>query len=139
MAYSLGSATAPNTTWGAHYNALGDIQIENCVKGAFLTDMPLFGSDSDETDVFDFGGTVRKIILTAFKTGTPTELATFTIALNTLINGDQSPDQKYPIDYVSDLLGTIKVKIDNISLTWAAGQPTILRYTIQMIESSSVG
>lgn len=140
MTYTLGGATSPNTTWGSYWNALGTVQSEGVTKTASqMMESPLFMADSDQTDVFDFGGAVRIITIEVIKDDTAANLTTFTQALMTLIQGDQSPDKGYPIDYVSDLLGTVKVKIQNISFTWIAGEATKLGYTIKMIESSSVG
>jgi len=139
MAYTLGTASLPNTTWGTYYNNFGTVQRESQRKVSSLTPMGMFGFDSDDTDVFDFGGTVRKISVTIAKIDTSTNLATFVTALNSLINGDQSPDEGYPIAYVSDLLGTIQVKIDSIDFEWNAGRPTLLVYTLSLIESSTLG
>jgi len=139
MVYTLGTAALPNATWGVYFNALGQIQRETVRKSTFIQAVPLFGSDSSNTDVWDYGGVVRRITLEVKKIDTSANLATFVAALYTLANGDQSTDNNYPVNFTSDMLGAnIKVKFETIDHTWVAGSPTILNYTIVMIESSTM-
>lgn len=139
ITYSLGSTTEPNVTWGAYWNSLGELQSERSPKTSDLEVEPLIYSDSNETDVFDSGGCIRRITVSFKKIDTFTNLSTFVKALLTLINGAQTPPH-YPLNYVSDSLGTIKVKIERIDpiLTVTDG-PCMLIYTLDMIESSTLG
>lgn len=139
MTYSLGSASEPNATWGAYYNDMGELQEERPPKVADLTPEPLYASDSDDTPVFDYGGCIRRVVIKFKKVDSFTNLATFLQALMTLINGDQTPPH-YPVTFVSDALGTLKVKIERIDpiLTVSEG-PCILEYKLHLIESSDIG
>jgi len=138
MVYKLDDSTGTNKiTWNLTDNIL---QEESVSKEANLTLMPLFGSDSNLTDVFDFGGVTRTITITAVRKDTPANIAAFVQGtLLALMQGDQSPTQNYPYTYTSTLLGTVKVKFMSIDLNYVAGDPRRLRYTIKMVESSTVG
>lgn len=149
MSYQIGTATTPNATWGVYYqegtgdNYFGLVQDESVGKTADLAPMPLYGSDSAATDVFDFGGTVRIITLMIEKTSTSAaNMASFLTALLGLIQGDQSPDYSYPFTYTSTLLGAIKVKVASIDVSVTIPRDVAqltCTYTIKFIESSSIG
>ena len=140
MSYSLGTSSEPNATWGAYYNALGEIQEERPKKTGDLEASPLVGLDSSDTDVFDNGGCVLETTLRIKKiVASFTDAGTFIRALLTLINGDQLPPH-YPITYVSDILGTIKVKVKKIDAPVIVGDgPCSVFYTLTLIESSEFG
>lgn len=140
MAYTLGSASEPNATWGTYWNALGVMQSERPRKTADLDPQPLIGSDSDETDVFENGGCILRIEVSFRKVvASWTAAGTFVRALLTLINGDQIPPH-YPVTYVSDILGTKKVKIESIDNPIVVGDgPCQIFYTLRLIESSDIG
>lgn len=135
MVYSLGDATI----W-AYHNDMGQIQEERFLKNADLEIGINMFLDSDETDVLDNGGCVQKITATFIKiVDAWADVATFVQALLGLINGDQSPPN-YPLTYVSDVLGTIYVKIESIDprVIFKNG-PIMIEYTINMIQSSELG
>lgn len=125
MAYSL-----------AGYS-LGIIQEENVRKEAILTVMPAYLLDSSDTYVFDFGGTQRTISITGKYSGTLAEIQTFINNIQGLIQGHQDINAGYPKDYVSDLLGTVKVKIMDFEFNWTAGEPNTIFYTLKLIEAST--
>lgn len=128
MAYTIAGITS-----------LGSIQEENVSKEANLTALPLYLSDSDDTDVFDFGGVVRLVTLTGIRSDTTANLQTFVGEIMGLITGAQEPPD-YPKDYHSDTLNaTIKVKFLNVNYNYVAGDPRKIYYIIRMIESSSTG
>lgn len=139
MTYSLGSATKPNATWGTYYNALGDVQSERFRKIASLTPDPLIGMDSDETIVDDEGGAILRITLDTAKTFTSfANAVSFVQALLTLINGEQYVPN-YPLTYVSDVLGTIYVKVEDIDTPVIVGDgPCVVRYTLHLIQCSNI-
>lgn len=111
----------------------GIITNENVTKDANLMPFPLIGLDSDETDVFDFGGTTRMITLTVEKSGTTSAINTFIqTKLLALINGDQSDT----LTYVSDRLGTVYVKVMNVTFDIVGGTPTKFIYTLKLIEAT---
>lgn len=140
MVYSLGSSTLPNITWGTYYNDMGSIQEEGVTKTADLDVQPPLYTDSDETDAFDNGGSVRRINAKFTKiVDSWSDAATFSQALFTLINGDQSPPE-YPLNYVSDILGTIKVKIESIDVTNVHREgPCVVTYSLKLVECSELG
>ena len=141
MAWSL---TKPNgdtmTQSGATQGlTLGEIQSEEVDKSATLTISPLVFNDSGNTDVIDFGGAVRTIDVTGIMKDTSTNLATNKTALNGLIQGNQDLSAGYPLTYVSDIEGTVKVKISRVRSTHLGGAPRRLAYIISMVESSVNG
>jgi len=117
--------------------SLGTVIEENMLKETFIVPMPAYLMDSNETYVFDFGGTQRTINLTGKFTGTLANIQAFISNMNGLIQGHQDIDAGYPKDYVSDLIGTIKVKVLSFEPTWSAGEPGQLYYTIKLIESGT--
>lgn len=126
-----GSTTAGQT--------LGQILEESCSIDANLLVFALPFSDSSDTDVQDFGGVTNTTTIQGILTDTPANLATSWAALRSLINGDQSSDNNYPLSYVSDIQGTIKMKFHTITFTYLAGIPRKLGYSIKMVESSNNG
>jgi hypothetical protein len=128
LVYSLGNISFDGAT---HI-----LESESVRKESNLTPMPLFGFDSNQTDVFDFGGATRTITLSCVHIGTPAEHATFwTNVLSPLVNGNQATVTVY----ISTLLGTLNVKIMDIDLSFVGGDVRRLRYTIKLIESSTIG
>ena len=115
------------------------IIIDNdCRKESVLAVMPLYLSDSDLTDVFDFGGTIKIITLTGYVIkSTVAELKVWIDALESLVQGHQDIDAGAPYTFVDDLRGTLKVKIMEISSTWVEGDPTRLNWTIKLVQSST--
>lgn len=116
-------------------NNLGSIQSETVKKTAQITPLPLPLSDSNQTDVFDFGGVIRTISLTTVKSGNTAALQSLITALNNILDGDQVST----VPYVSDLFGTINVKLMDVSFTYVAGKPLTMTMSIRLVESSSRG
>ena len=68
----------------------GWIIDEDSGKTSNLSPLPLIGYDSDETDVFDFGGAMNAITLRCIKQDTLANLRTFVrTKLWPLVDGDQ--------------------------------------------------
>ncbi len=110
---------------------------ENTVKKeAFLTPMPIYLNDSDNTDIFDFGGTVKTITLSGTYTGNESEQKDFVDSIQDLIQGHQDKAASYPLDFVDDLRGTIKVKVMDVGSTKIDGQPNRIIWTLKIVESS---
>lgn len=114
------------------------ITENNCRKESTLAAMPLYLLDSDETDVFDFGGVVKTINLTGiyFSTSEISALKTFVDLLEALVQGHQDIAAGYPLTFTDDLRGAIKVKVVDIDSTNLAGEPTILVWTLKLLQSS---
>lgn len=99
--------------------------------------MPFYLSDSDETDVFDFGGVIKTISLVGVYVATSIANAKIWIdTLEAIVQGHQDVDAGYPLDFVDDYRGTVTVKIQDIDTTNTAGEPLIIRWTVKLIESS---
>jgi len=130
-----------NTTLGAvtlHDGANAIIAENNCRKEAVLTVLPLYLSDSDATDVFDFGGTIKIINLTGNYLGANVAaLKTFVDSIEALAQGHQDSDAGYPLTFADDLRGTIKVKVLDFDSTFSEGQPTKIAWTIKLVQSST--
>lgn len=107
-------------------------------KESVLAIMPLYLSDSDLTDVFDFGGTIKIINLTGVYTAsTVSSLKTYINSIEALIQGHQDIDAGAPYTFVDDLRGTIKVKILDFNSTWIEGDPTRITWILKMVQSST--
>lgn len=128
MAYSIGSISFDGT--------INIFESENYVLDGNLTPLPLYGSNSSETDVFDYGGATLIITLTAVHVGTPAEHGTFVQGtLLPIISGAQTGTTQY----VSTILGSPKVKIMSITGDSVEGDVRKHRWTIKMIQSSTAG
>ena len=103
-----------------------------------LTTLPLYLNDSDNTDVFDAGGVVKTINLTgSYSDSSVANLKTFIDSLEALVQGHQDTDAGYPIDFVDDLRGTIKVKVLTFNSSWNVGEPTRINWSIKLVQSST--
>lgn len=108
-------------------------------KEAILTPMPLYLLDSDETEVFDFGGTLKSINLAGVFIGTSiADCKDFMDDLEGEIQGHQDTDSGYPVDFVDDFRGTVSVKIMETETTKAAGEPLIVRWVLKLIQASTL-
>jgi len=120
------------------HNGSNAVIVENdCRKEGVLTILPLYLNDSDLTDVFDFGGTIKTINLTGSYIATSTaNLKTWIESVEALINGHQDPESGAPWTLVDDLRGTIKVKVLDFNTTWTEADPTRVGWTIKLVQSS---
>ena len=121
-------------------DTLGHIIEEGVHKRATLTEMPLYGLDSDEAFVMDFGGAVRIIDLRGEYGGaTASQAKTFVSNLEALINGqqDSTVTPSYPLEFESLMRTTnIRVKVADVNYTVVAGEVYIVRYSLKLIESA---
>lgn len=129
-----------NTTLGT-LTLEGDGQafIAECSarKEAMLSPLPLYGFDSSDTEVFDYGGTIKTInIQGIFVATNKTDAQTFVSTIEGLIQGDQSTNNSYPKSFIDDYRGTIKVKIMDCETTKTAGEPLIVRWSLKLVEAS---
>jgi len=100
--------------------------------------MPLYLSDSDETDVFDYGGVIKVISFTGFYIAESTAaLKTWIDSVEALVQGHQDTDEGYPLDLVDDLRGTIKVKVQSFNSTSREAEPTKVGWTLKLVQSST--
>ena len=115
------------------------IIIENdCKKEGVLVILPLYLNDSDLTDVFDFGGTVKIINLTGVYIGANiAALKTWVDSIEALIQGHQDVQAGAPYAFVDDLRGSIKVKILDFNSTKVEGDSTKIAWTLKLVQSST--
>jgi len=129
-----------NTTLGAvtlHDGSSAIITENNCRKESVMTVLPLYLSDSDETDVFDFGGTIKLINLTGVYIGANVAaLKTWVDSIEALIQGHQDTEAGYPLTFTDDLRGTIKVKVMDLDTTHSEGNPTKINWTLKLVQAS---
>lgn len=124
-------------------NDLGNMQTEDIRKTPQVTPLPIPLSDSDETDVFDFGGVIRTITITTWKDGAISTLQGLINSLESIVDGDQSTT----VTYHSDLLdgttkypdGNVDVKITNLNYIYDRETPRRLILTLTLTEASDRG
>ena len=106
----MGSSTIGSLT--IHGDGNSFILENNAKKESFIVAMSLYGMDSDETEAFDFGGVVKTITVSGkYIGGSIAANKTFIDSLEALNQGAQDPSSGYPITFIDDLRGTIKVKV----------------------------
>lgn len=121
------------------HNGTDTVMNENDLrKESNLSVLPLYLSDSDATDVFDFGGVTKTINLSGvYIADTVAALKTWIDARESLQQGHQDVAAGAPYTMVDDLRGTIKVKVLSFSSTFVEGNPTQITWTIKLVESST--
>jgi len=121
------------------HNGSNAIIIENnCKKEGILSVLPLYLSDSDSTDVFDFGGTIKTINLTGTYIGTNLAASkNWLESVEALIQGHQDIEAGAPYTFVDDLRGTIKVKILDFNTNWREANTARIDWTIKLVQSST--
>ena len=113
------------------------ISENRCRKEAIITPMPLYLKDSDETDVFDFGGVIKTITLSGVYAGaSQATCKTWIDSVEDLIQGHQDADSGYPLTFTNDLRGTLKVKIMDFESTQEAGEVVSCTWTLKIVEAS---
>ncbi len=100
--------------------------------------LPLYLLDSDETDVFDFGGVVKLITLNGIFVGSnEAGVKTFVDAMEALLQGAQDVGNGYPLTLTDDRRGTLIVKIIDFESIFVAGYPTACTWTLKLVQSST--
>lgn len=114
------------------------ITDNSCRKEAMIVPMPLYLNDSDNTDVFDYGGVIKTLNLSGLFIGTSIGNAkTFMDNAEAMCQGHQDTDAGYPLTFIDDFRGTIKVKIQEFESTKEGGSPLIVRWNIKLVQSST--
>lgn len=125
-----------NVTFHNGSNAI--IKSNSTKKDSSLAIMPLYLSDSDKTDVFDYGGVTKTITLSGvYVAETVVALKTWIESAEELQQGHQDTDDGYPLNMTDDLRGPIYVKVMSFSSDWNEGEPTKITWTIKLVESST--
>jgi len=100
--------------------------------------MPLYSNDSDATDVFDFGGVTKNIRLTGVYIGeNVAALKSWVDSIEELQQGHQDKTAGYPLTFVDDLRGTLKVKVKSFSTSWISAETTKIGWTLNLVQSST--
>ena len=132
----MANTTLKNVT--LHDGANTIIIENNCRKESVLTILPLYLNDSDLTDVFDFGGTIKIINLTGVYLGADiAALKSWIDSVEALQQGHQDVQAEAPYDFVDDLRGTIKVKVLDFDSTKTEGETTKIAWSIKLVQSST--
>lgn len=107
-------------------------------KEAFgIQPMPLYTQDSNETDVFDYGGVIKTInFIGRFVGGSLAANKSLIEAVENLIQGQQDNSKGYPLTLTDDLKGTLKVKIIDFTSNIVSGDVQTATWTLRLIESS---
>ena len=122
MAYSLGG------------QSLGNITRDYAKKTSGAVVLPSFYEDADKTEVIEMSGPIREFTVEGIYTATSTAtLTTFIDAIEGFIDGQQDTT----VSYVSDLRGTINVKVLDFDSDWVEGRPSAVPYTIKLVEAIS--
>lgn len=113
---------------------LGRVQSDSSSKSGTTTQLPLPETDSSGALLIPLLGPIRKFNPTLKKTGTLSELKTFIAKLDKWVLDGHSLS-KANITYNSDLENaTVSGRVMNYQKTWNAGKPTILNYSIEIVE-----
>lgn len=106
-------------------------------KEAILTPMPLYLNDSDDTDVFDFGGCIKTITFSGVYVDTSqANVKVWVDSVEDFIQGHQDTDAGYPLKLTDDLRGALKVKVMDFESTQVAGEVVSCTWTLKLVESS---
>lgn len=119
-------------------NGSNAVIIERSVqKTSSLTPMPIYSRDSDETDVFDFGGVIKTLSLTgSYVADSTANLKVWVESVEALQQGHQDTGAGAPWPLVDDLLGSLNVKIMDFSSVQTEAEPTRVSWTIKLVQSS---
>ena len=114
------------------------ITENDCRKEGVLTILPLYLSDSEDTDVFDFGGTIKTINLSGtFIGASVAAVKTWVESIEGLIQGHQDVDAGAPWALVDDLRGSLYVKVLDFSSTRMEGSPYTVNWALKLVQSGT--
>ena len=127
------------------HNGSNIVIVESmCRKNSDLVIMPMYTLNSDQTNVFDFGGTTKTLTFTGnYISDTLSDIIAWVKSMEDLQQGQQDIGSGYPLTLVDDLRkasdGTdLKVKINNFESTYSAGDKSKLSWTLSVVQSSEV-
>ena len=133
---------------GSNILTLFNIQSEVTHKSANFIDLPMPVSDSNAKLIFDLMGTSREITIDGIVTSADpvTSLANFAsdlvglknMTIQTLIYGgqDNTGNGQKGYIYSSSVLGVnIQVYVQDASVTWSAGNPNSIHYSLTLYEA----
>lgn len=150
----LGGASKVFTSSTSSTLTLYGVQSETIRKSANLLDFPMPTADSNEKLLFDLMGTSREITVEGiFVTGMGSITDSYKYAADlaglgnhSLINGSQGNTtyQKPGYDYTSEIMNrgnsgsviTIRVYVNDVTITGEKGNPNSFNYSITLLECS---
>jgi hypothetical protein len=110
--------------------SLGYIRNEQQTKSSNLFNQPMPATDSSGALILDLFGVSRNISISGTVTGSVATIQAFINTLEGYQNGSQAVKS-----FVSSIHSAAKnVYINNFTWTYAEGKPTILNYTLDLIE-----
>lgn len=133
----MGDTTLSTVTLdGTYKNGKARIRENTDTKKSDLVAEPMYGFDSADTPVFDWGGVTKTITLSGTYIGdSQADCKIFVDDLEALIAGAQD----VALTLTDDFRGTIRVKIQDSKTTHSAGAPTEVTWTLTLIEASLDG
>lgn len=112
------------------------VQSDDSDSSNGLLPLTLPETDSDGALLIPTTGPEQKFTITGLKTGTEAELKTFIDKLKKWVN-DGGKLSKANLTYVSTLDGvTLSVRATRQSKSWAAGNPRILNYSLELVQGT---
>jgi len=127
---------------GTNATGVAVIQENDGKKEASLVPMPLWQQNSDETEVWDFGGVSKHFTLTGRYTDTSVaNIKTWVDSIEDLIQGHQdstATNATYPLTFVDDLRGGVKVKILDFNTVKVEGEVLVITWTLRLMEASEL-
>ena len=125
-------------------NAKGSIDTEEIKKDSNIDNMPMPIKDSNELVSMDYSGAQMTIRLMGSFQATNISpnyyLKAKADTLRGLITGNQNSTNLIktgPYRYISEIAGTIYVKVTSLSITKSSGVPTQFKYILELIEANS--
>lgn len=110
---------------------LGNVQTIAWNKDANLINIPFPEGDSAATETYDLLGVVKVITVNGSFTGTTAVVKAAVDVISAIIDGDQSTS----VNFVTDEVGTLAVKIAAFDVTWEVPS-NVATYSLKMIEGS---
>jgi len=135
---ALTTINAPAGLITLHNGTNAVIKENSCKKDSSLAIMPLYLSDSDKTDVFDYGGVTKTISFSGSYTAeTTAALKTWIDSVEAIQQGHQDTGAGFPIILNDDIRGSLYVKCLSFSSNWAEAESTRITWTIKLVQSST--
>jgi len=124
--------TSLNASQGS--SNLGEVQSERQTKASSLFQYPIPGEDSKDAVLLDIMGVLRNVTIESVKNDTAANIKTFIENIEITQNGSQGSG----LVFTSSLLGEMdgKFYIDNFDWSYIAGEPTIVKFTMHLIQGS---
>ena len=113
-------------------NDMGDVQSIAVTKDANIIQISLPAADSDDAETFDLLGTTKIITVGGIFSGSDVSTIKTSIdAILAICDGDQAVS----VDFVSDITGTLNVKVGSVDFVHdVTSSNYLIRYTVKLLE-----